>query len=393
MRLTLGAIAMLVGALAGTAAADTRAAIIDTAWDTRPFLGELKRAGVEVIARYLARCPQPERNLPQKRLIDQGDRDARDSEVRRILDAGFAILSIYQYNNDSKNKFSGRDRDGKPLADANCRPTTSPRTPAEEGELDARAAVAQAKALGQPRRSAIYFGVDIAFSAADAPTRAAMVAYFQRVRRIVRRAGYTLGAYGNGDALEVLAAERLIEHRWLSASRAYPGTARVHNSGRWDLFQNGVNLVWFDGAPGACRPGLPLDTNVKNAARGTQPLGVWRRRKVVRLSDRRTRAVYAARRFSCDGDARIRRTPSSGSNDLISQSATCRGRRTVKHDAKVDYANSVRIGRSAGDLVEVDYDEDGTFDGWTARSNLTRDFSQKPVWIFNAGHRRSARCG
>jgi len=378
--------------LAGPALADTRAAIIDTAWDTRPFIGDMKAAGIQVVGRYLARCPQPERSIPEKRLIDQGPYNDRGSEVRQLLDNGFAILSIYQFNNDSKNKFLGRDRNGKPLPDGSCRATNKPRTPRQEAALDARAAVEQAKALGQPAGSAIYFGVDIAFSASDATTRKAMVEYFAEVRKVLRRARYQLGAYGNGDALAVLQKGKLIDHAWLSASRAYPGTTAFHNTSAWHLFQSGVNLEFFGGAPGACKPGLPLDVNVKNKRFASRPLGFWTKKGTIRLAPARTRAVYDARRFACDGDARLRRSASSGPRDLLSAEKRCRGRRTVSHAKTIDFANAARVGRRSGDVIEVDYDDDGTFDGWTAVSNLTGSFAQKPEWIFSRAARSRARC-
>lgn len=121
------AVTVVLGLAAAPARADSRAAIIDAAWDTRPYIKDLKARGVQVIGRYLARCPQPERHIPEKRLIDQGPVTDPGSEVRQILDNGMAILSIYQYNNDSKHKFSGRDRDGKPLRTA---PAARPPAPA-----------------------------------------------------------------------------------------------------------------------------------------------------------------------------------------------------------------------------------------------------------------------
>ncbi|WMS44052.1 DUF1906 domain-containing protein [Acuticoccus sp. MNP-M23] len=392
MRIAPVVAAFLAAVLPHAALADSRPAIIDAAWDTRPYVKALAASGVEVVGRYLARCPQPERGIPEKRLMDQGLINDPRSEVRQIIDNGMAVLSIYQFNNDSKQKFFGKDRNGKPLPDGSCRATSRPRTPAQEGALDAKAAVAQARALGQPRGSAIYFGVDIAFSAGDAPTRKAMLEYMTEVRRILRGARYKLGAYGNGDALDVLQNARLIDHSWLSASRAYPGTTAFHNSSRWDLFQHGVNLEWFTGTPGACRRGLPLDTNIKNARFANKPLGAWTRRGIVRIKASRTREVYAAHRFACDGDARIRKSANSGPRDLISSQSRCRGGRTVRHSDTVDYANAARIGRQAGDLVEVDYDHDGTFDGWTARSNLSPDFGSKPAWISSRAARRGARC-
>ena len=382
----------LPAAASPVSAQDTRAAIIDSAWDTREFIPQLRRNGVEVVGRYLARCPQPERNIPSKRLIDQGTANDPGSEVRRILDAGMGILSIYQYNNDSKNKFYGKDRNGKPLPDASCRSTDRERSPAAEGALDADAAVSQARALGQPKGSTIFFGVDIAFSKTDIATQRAMVAYFEEVKRILGRAGYILGAYGNGDALEVLLDKNLVRVAWLSASRAYPGTTDFHNTGRWHLFQSGVNLEWFGGSPGNCSRGLPLDVNTKNARFANDSLGFWNKNGIIKLHPNRTRAVYVTRRFSCDGDARIRKSANAGANDLISSESVCRGGRRVPHASAVDYANAARIGRTSGDLVEVDYDDDGTFDGWTSASNLTPSFNKKPQWIHGRAQRQAARC-
>ena len=383
---------LALGLTTASHAADPRAAIIDAAWDTRDYIPQLRENGVLVIGRYYARCPQPERHIPSKRLIDQGDRRDPDSEVNRIIGAGMAILSIYQFNNDSKNKFVGKDRNGKPLPDADCRPTTRERTPNDEGALDAKAAIAQAKAVGQPTGTTIFFGVDIAFSKTDIATQRAMIRYFEEIKSHLDRAGYILGAYGNGDALEVLQDKRLIRVAWLSASRAYPGTTAFHNTGRWHLFQSGVNLEWFGGTPGACKPGLPLDVNVKNARFAEQSLGFWTHRGLFQLPPERTRSIYVARRFACNGDARIRKEANSGARDLISSERHCRGGRTVSHSDTVDYANAARIGRTRGDATEVDYDDDGTFDGWTASANLTSTFNEKPQWIHQRDARRAAQC-
>ena len=58
----------------------------------------------------------------------------------------------------------------------------------------------------------------------------------------------------------------------------------------------------------------------------------------------------------------------------------------------MDYANAARIGRTRGDATEVDYDDDGTFDGWTASANLTSTFNEKPQWIHQRDARRAAQC-
>jgi hypothetical protein len=42
--------------------------------------------------------------------------------------------------------------------------------------------------------------------------------------------------------------------------------------------------------------------------------------------------------------------------------------------------------------MRVDYDDDGTFDGWTRIDNLSRSFSAKPHYIGNQAARRRAVC-
>ncbi|WP_439122687.1 hypothetical protein [Marivita sp.] len=102
------------------AIAETRVAIIDTAYDTRPYLDRLKERGVTVIGRYYARCDQPEYGLTQKRLINQGRPSDPNSEIAQMFAKGFAVLSVYQYYSNTPNKFRGQNRDGKALPDANC---------------------------------------------------------------------------------------------------------------------------------------------------------------------------------------------------------------------------------------------------------------------------------
>src|SRR5262245_37659932 len=81
-------------------ASDDRIAIVDLAFDSRPYLQRLHAAGVKVIGRYYGRCWQ----WQGKRLSDNGSRAEADSEVNRILQ-DFGVLAIYQYYSNSKYKF------------------------------------------------------------------------------------------------------------------------------------------------------------------------------------------------------------------------------------------------------------------------------------------------
>ena len=383
------------------AVSDTRIAIVDVAFDTRKHLAGFKSKGVKVIGRYYSRCTQPELGLNSKRLIDQGGRDDRKSEVSQLLNRGFAILSIYQYYNNSAQKFDGRTKKGRILRDANCEWTDVPRSVEDEAKLDAAAAVKQAKSMRQPKGTAIYFGVDFNFTTKDQDVKDKMVRYFRVIKNIVAAGGYQVGAYGSGLAHQILRSEKdsqgkpgLIKFSWISASRSFANSSAFHRSKKWHLFQNQVDKEWF-GKPindDQCSRGLALDTNVQN--RLTQrSIGFWNRSGAFALPARRTRRIFNARRFSCDGNAIIRKSRTSRMDDIIAKEVCFRGKRKILAP-KIDYANAARVGRKSRRrrLVEVDYNDDGVMDGWTWAGNLTISFHDKPDWIFSSKERSEKTC-
>ena len=395
------ALAPFASAFRAAAAEDAgRIAIIDTSTNVKPYLPQLRAAGVKVIGRYLGRCPQ----WAGKRLIDNGRAGEPGSEIDAILDHGFAVLSIYQYLSSSRYKFQGKSLTSKgrlfTLKDANCaRAANPPHSTKTEAELDSRAAVAQAKALGQPANTAIYFGVDFNFDRGDTATAKKMIEYFTVVNRNLRAAGYLVGAYGSGDALMLLKRQRLIDFAWLSASRSFAGSSAFHNSGQWHLFQNWTDTTWFARkANGKCRGGLPLDTDIQNAAFAGQSIGFWTRDGPYAVPAARTEAIYNQRRFACNGDALIRATGALPPGPLASTAhcgrpyIVCEPRLARGLVAQICYANTARIGEGNGVLVKVDYDDDGNFDGWTMIDNLSRSFARKPHYIKDQAERRSAVC-
>lgn len=162
---------------------DSNIAIIDASEDTRGFLDELQAAGVRVIGRYYARCRQ---GKSKKRLIDNVGKRPGDgkSEIERILAhrAQFGILSIYQYNSNSANKYDGRDKAGNVLRGADCtKPAYPPHDTETEAQLDADAAVLQAKVSLQPTETPIFFGVDFDYVHAN---KEKMLRYFTKVGEI-----------------------------------------------------------------------------------------------------------------------------------------------------------------------------------------------------------------
>jgi hypothetical protein len=226
-----------------------------------------------------------------------------------------------------------------------------------------------------------------------------MVEYFTVVSRNLREAGYLVGAYGSGDALILLQHHRLIRFTWLSASRSFAGSTQFLNSGQWHLFQNWTDTTWFARKSGGkCRGGLPLDTDIQNAAFAGQAIGFWTRAGPYVVPKARTEAILNQRRFACNGHALIRATGELPPGPLASTDhcgrpyKRCEPGLTKGLVAQICYANTARVGAHNGVLVRVDYDDDGAFDGWTMINNLSRSFATKPHYIKDQAARRSAVC-
>jgi hypothetical protein len=372
----------------------SRIAIIDASLNTKPYLDVLHSAGVKVIGRYFARCAQPEYpGVQEKRLID----NAGEADAILGHKAAFGVLSIYQYYNNSPKKFEGigelpfrkgkRDprcspdddikvlvtlpgSDCKMLPIYDCREVgaSKPHDATTEAELDARAAIVQAKRVGQPPNTAIYFGADFDSLGITETQLNNMRTYFTKVKEILTLGGYLLGAYGDGKTLEHLTG--MIDLKWISPSPAFNGTTAFYNFGQWDLFQNAVDIKWKLAAGQ-----LEIDGNVQGIAAAAKYVGFWTKSGQYSIDANHNKAISDRRRFVCNGSAKVYQTPSALPENLVKHQ-----RCDVLH---FDVSRSVRIGAvtsADGKFIEVDCDEDGTFDGWTLRSNLSKSFADRPEY-------------
>jgi Domain of unknown function (DUF1906) len=388
-----------------------RIAIIDASKNTRVYLDALAAAGVRVIGRYYARCAQP--GLEEKRLIGNA------GEIDAILShpAGFGVLSIYQFYNNSPLKFAGQRETTCRLAngktrkirvtladdacrerevDRDCKEADGPvRTLAMEAQWDAEAAVRQARQVRQPPGTAIYFGVDFN---AGADTAQSAVQYFTIVSEILKANGYLVGVYGNGAALDLLrgkthaagpfAGRAMIEFFWLSAARGHAGAASQFNSGNWDLFQTRIDMKL--GAFG----GLEIDTDVQNGRRPDRYVGFWNRAGPFKVDAARTQAIHDQRRFVCGGQVSI--YAAADTTQKRSDAFSCGRSRSegncdhgsAEGGARLCYGDVTRVGAETDGFVAVDCDEDGQFDGWVARQHLSTAFATRPQWIASSAARR-----
>ena len=227
-------------------------AIIDTPNNAAKVAANLSAQNVKVVVRFFARKPQP--GLREKVMASDGNMIDGVREPTMLIRNGLSIVSLYQYRNNLPEKFSkGLEDTGSAKAEA---------------AADIKAALEQAKLVGQPERSAIYFGVDFNVNRASVEP---VLEYFRAINRTVGDR-YAIGIYGNGFVNRTLRQEKLVAYNWISASRSHEETVAFYNSGQWHLFQNQVDRRWF-GPPGKCSMGLDVDTNIQNPT--VSSIGAW----------------------------------------------------------------------------------------------------------------------
>ncbi|HXF89945.1 MAG TPA: glycoside hydrolase domain-containing protein [Xanthobacteraceae bacterium] len=364
---------LLAGAFAprelfGKASDPGRIAIIDTPKNAARCADKLAACGIKVVVRYFARKPQP--GLAEKIMAADGNMIGGVREPTILIRHGISLVSLYQYRNNLAQKFlDGLEDTGSAKAEALA---------------DAQAALEQARLVGQPEGSAIYFGVDFNASKSAQPVRTgngkgngggngnvarpprdvveAVLEYFRLINRTVGQS-YAIGVYGNGFINRLLREEKLVAYNWISASRAHDGTAEFYNSGEWHLFQNQIDRRWFAG--GKCAAGLDLDTNVQNPR--VTDIGAWGAGPV---DPARTQAIFDQRRFVRRATPVVRQNGTAGSGERLN----CRV------EARVLKQGNVRVLAQSGNWTNADIDEDGSADGLLANSDLTASLAVMPAW-------------
>src|SRR5499427_5865640 len=193
-------------------------AVIDTPHNAAKYASKLAIQNVKVVVRFYARKPQP--GLREKIMASDGNMIDGAREPTILIRNGLSILSLYQYRNNLPEKvMKGLEDTGSAKA---------------ELAADAKAALDQARLVGQPEGSAIYFGVDFNLTGCkcdeseqlvrnrngEAQNRAIVDAVLEYFRVIGRTVGsrYAIGVYGNGSVNRILREEKLVSYNWISAS-------------------------------------------------------------------------------------------------------------------------------------------------------------------------------
>ncbi len=344
---------------------------------------DLRKSGVLVIGRYFSRCEQ---HYPKtgkfwrKRLID-GDPNRPDGEAQAILQNGFAIMSIYQYNN-REDKFAGRFKGPACIKTRYEKEISTASPQAREGILDAEAALDQAAKVKQPKNTVIYFGVDYRFDKNNRRQRDGVLAYFREIRKQFDAAGYRIGAYADGDALSLLMGdnpknEKLIDIAWLLPSTSFPGNSDFHTNKHWHLFQSQAdnNKLVLD--HGTCID-VEYDVNIQNIAAAGEDLGFWDKNGSYKVPEARTTAIFNQRRFVCDRrELRLQSSVESCGTPFTLRSCA------KTKDGEPCFARTVRVNpdQKGGDgTLQIDFRDYGKFDGSIEQRRLTQSLAVKPLY-------------
>lgn len=166
------------------------------------FLDAMKYLGVKTIIRYYDYVGSP--TLPQK--------IPTAAELALIKANGFQFCGVFQHSNNRIESFTK-----------------------ERGLKDAGKVLELAALWKQPRGSGVYFGVDFDPSSSEVTEHVAE--YADHFSRVVRGAGFRVGAYGSGLTLNSLLKAGFIELAWLSMSTGFRDSKAFDASGKWNLKQ------------------------------------------------------------------------------------------------------------------------------------------------------------
>ena len=184
---------------------------IDLPTDASDALNEIKDSQLDFVARYYR---SPTSRWPT----------LSASEAQRLSSLGVKIVAVWEWHSHDPAYFSYNS-----------------------GYSDAMSASSQAKVIGQPPGSAIYFAVD--YNAPGGDIAGAIQQYFQGVAAGLAAAGggrpeYKVGVYGSGAVCDAIKRAGLAQYTWLTGSTSWAGTLNYDD---WNIRQGGhFSVLSFD---------------------------------------------------------------------------------------------------------------------------------------------------
>ena len=180
---------------------------IDLAMDTSNVVEELRGSRIDFVARYYR---DPTSSLPA----------LSSQEARKLASLGLKIVAVWEQNSPDPENLSY-----------------------SSGYSDAFSAYKQAKAIGQPAGSAIYFAID--FNAHELePAKE----YFRGIAASLRaasggRAEYQVGVYGSGAVCDAIKRAGLARYSWLTKATSWDGSLDYND---WNIKQGEALPFSFD---------------------------------------------------------------------------------------------------------------------------------------------------
>jgi hypothetical protein len=188
-----------------------RAQGIDLPTDASDALNDIKDSKLDFVARYYR---SPTSRWPT----------LTAAEAQRLSSLGVKIVAVWEWHSHDPAYFSHAS-----------------------GYSDAISAYTQAKAVGQPAGSAIYFAVD--YNAPSSDISGAIDQYFRGVAAGLAAAGngrseYKVGVYGSGAVCDAMRRTGLAQYTWLTNSTSWAGTLNYDD---WNIRQGGhFSVLPFD---------------------------------------------------------------------------------------------------------------------------------------------------
>ena len=188
-----------------------RAQGIDLPTDASDALNDIRDSKLDFVARYYR---SPTSRWPT----------LTAAEAQRLSSLGVKIVAVWEWHSHNPAYFS----------------YTS-------GYSDAISAYTQAKVVGQPAGSAIYFAVD--YNAPSSDISGAIDQYFRGVAAGLAATGngrseYKVGVYGSGAVCEAMRRAGLAQYTWLTNSTSWAGTLNYDD---WNIRQGGhFSVLSFD---------------------------------------------------------------------------------------------------------------------------------------------------
>jgi len=180
---------------------------IDLAMDTSNVVEELRGSRLDFVARYYR---EPTSSLPA----------LSSQEARKLDSLGLKIVAVWEQNSPDSENISY-----------------------SSGHSDAFSAYKQARAIGQPAGSAIYFAID--FNAHDLE---AAKEYFRGIAAGLAagsggRAEYNVGVYGSGAVCDAIKRAGLARYSWLGKATSWNGSLDYND---WNIKQGDALPFSFD---------------------------------------------------------------------------------------------------------------------------------------------------